>query len=214
MGPYLNIGKIREESLEKSNSPLNVHDHLQGMSVDDLKAVSLRDRLPWHTLCLNVTGDLNVGTIIRTSHCLGASSVIVFGRQKIDNRSLVGSANYIRVERVRAIGKDLDLDPVIFRDLIVERGLSPVFVESGGFPIKSIDWNLRISEMKRRGHEPCLIMGNESGGIPPEIMSLANLFPNSFTVTIPQRGVIRSLNVAAAHSIVASQMCMSMGWMG
>lgn len=210
---YTNIKESRDDALARSNSPLNVHDHLKGLTVDELKAVSSNDRLPWHTLCLNVTGDLNVGTMIRTSHCLGAESVIIFGRQKIDNRSLVGSANYIKVERARALDGQMELDPEIFVDFLSSRSLTPIFVESGGLPLPSVDWNLRLTEMGRRGSKPCLVMGNETGGIPGSIMDLGRLFPNSFTVSIPQKGVIRSMNVAVAHAIVASSLCMSMGWM-
>jgi tRNA G18 (ribose-2'-O)-methylase SpoU len=151
--------------------------------------------------------------MIRTSHCLGAKSVIIFGRQKIDNRSLVGAANYIRVERARAIDEKLVMDPQIFLDLLSARNLTPVFVESGGLPVSRIDWKLRLGEMARRGTEPCLIMGNETDGIPSEILDLSRLFPNSFVTSIPQRGVIRSMNVAVAHSIVSSHLCTAMDWM-
>lgn len=205
--------EARDLALEESASCLNVHDHLKGLSVEQLKDASLADRLPWHTMCINVTGDINVGTMIRTSHCLGATSVIVFGRRKIDNRSLVGSANYIRLEKVNAISPDLELDPVVLKDLLSARGLTPVFAESGGLPLPSIDWKLRISEMARRGTQPCIVMGNETGGIPNSILDLDRLFPNSFRVSIPQRGVIRSFNVAVAHSIIAGAMCSKMGWM-
>ncbi len=211
--PLPNIAAVRDNGLAASNGPLNVHDHLKHHTVDELKEISKADRLPWHTMCLNVTGDLNVGTIIRTSHCLGASSVLIFGRQKIDNRSLVGASNYIRVEKVSAICADLTLDLQIFVDLMEARKLTPIFVESGGISCTSIDWNLRLSEMSRRGTQPCLVMGNETGGIPNNILDLGKLFPNSFTASIPQRGVIRSLNVAVAHSIVAGSLCSTMGWM-
>jgi tRNA G18 (ribose-2'-O)-methylase SpoU len=106
------LKELRELQLEKSNSPYNVHDHLKHLNVEDLVQFSQNDRLPWHTMCINVTGDLNVGTMIRTSHCMGASSVLIFGRQKIDNRSLVGSANYIKVERIRSKTDDDTMDPV------------------------------------------------------------------------------------------------------
>jgi len=207
------MAERRDAALAANNGPFNVHDHLKGMSLEELKAVSEADRLPWHTLCLNVTGDLNVGTMIRTSHCLGARSVIIFGRQKIDNRSLVGAANYIRVERARAIDENLELDPEIFVDLLSARNLTPIFVESGGIPLPRINWKLRLGEMARRGTEPCLVMGNETDGIPPHILDLLRLFPNSFVTSIPQRGVIRSMNVAVAHSIVSSHLCSAMEWM-
>lgn len=208
-----NITSIRDAAIAAANSPYNVHDKFKGMTIDELKAQSDSDRLPWHTLCLNVTGDLNVGTMVRTSHCLGASSVIIFGRQKIDNRSLVGAANYTKVERARAINDELELSPEIFLDLLTARNLTPVFVECGGINLPDVDWNLRLEEMSRRGTQPCLVMGNEGNGIPTDILYLQNLFPNSFTVSIPQRGVIRSLNVAIAHGIIASDLCSRMKWM-
>ena len=212
--PHLpDMKQKREDALAASNGPFNVHDHLKGLSMEELRLVSDADRVPWHTLFLNVTGDLNVGTMIRTSHCLGASSVIIFGRQKIDNRSLVGAANYIKVERARAINENLELNPEIFMDLLMARNLTPIFVESNGLPLPSINWNLRLGEMARRGTQPCLIMGNETGGIPRDMLDLDRLFPNSFTVSIPQRGVIRSMNVAVAHAMVAASLCTSMGWM-
>jgi tRNA G18 (ribose-2'-O)-methylase SpoU len=202
----------RDDELAASNGPFNVHDRYKGLSIEELRIASDADRVPWHTLFLNVTGDLNVGTMIRTSHCLGASSVIIFGRQKIDNRSLVGAANYIKVERARAINENLELNTEIFMDLLMARNLTPVFVESNGLPLPLINWNLRLSEMARRGTQPCLIMGNETGGIPKDMLNLDRLFPNSFTVSIPQRGVIRSMNVAVAHAMVAASLCTSMGW--
>lgn len=203
--------KLRNQSLEKSNSPLNVHDHLQSLSIEELKVISQQDRLPWHTACLNVTGDLNVGTMIRTSHCLGASSVLIFGRQKIDNRSLVGSANCIQVERIKV--HDDVFAPKRFTQSFLERNLVPIFVEIGGVPIDDVDWKTTIDAINRRGSQPCLVMGNETGGIPKDLIGAClPATPNGFVVSIPQRGVIRSLNVATAHAIVASNMCISMGW--
>ena len=203
--------KLRNQSLEKSNSPLNVHDHLQSLSIEELKVVSQQDRLPWHTACLNVTGDLNIGTMIRTSHCLGASSVLIFGRQKIDNRSLVGSANYIQVERIKEY--DDVLGSMRFTWSLLERKLVPIFVEIGGILIHDVDWKASIEAINLSGSQPCLVMGNETGGIPKDLIwACLPAIPNSFTVSIPQRGVIRSLNVATAHAIVASNMCMSMDW--
>lgn len=213
MTHFVNIAQMRDQALAVSNSSRNVHDHLKHLDVPELQILSSQDRLPWHTMCLNVTGDLNVGTIIRTSHCMGASSVIVFGRQKIDNRSLVGAANYIKVEKVPALDDNLEYDPQAFVDALVSRNLVPVFVECGGHPAHDAPWATWIDAMTRRGQQLCLVMGNESGGIPPEILATGSLFANSHVVSVPQRGVIRSLNVAVAHSMVSGFLCSSMEWM-
>lgn len=207
------IRAIRDAALTAASSSYNVHDHLKHLTVPELQTLSLDDRLPWHTLCLNVTGDLNVGTIIRTSHCLGASSVTVFGRQRIDNRSLVGSANYIKVEKIPGVDQNFNLNPETLFQFLQTRKLIPIFVECGGQPINQVNWSLRVSEMQRRDSQPCLIMGNETGGIPQNILDIQNLIPNSFIVSIPQRGVIRSLNVATAHAMVAFNLCEGMKWL-
>lgn len=205
------LANIRDQELMRANSCYNVHDHLKGLSVEELQAISLTDRLPWHTMCLNVTGDLNVGTMIRTSHCMGAKSVIIYGKQKIDGRSLVGSANYVKVEKIPGIDNE-QLDADKFVSLLESRKLTPVFVETNGIPINKVTWKTRIEAMNYRGTEPCLIMGNETGGIPNELLTAAQFLPNCVVVQIPQRGVIRSMNVAVAHAMVVQAMTSAMGW--
>jgi len=214
MNTQLNITELRDRELANSHSCYNVHDHLKSMSIEELQSVSKEDRLPWHAACLNVVGDLNIGTMIRTSHCLGASSVTIFGRRRIDNRSLVGSANYITVNKVPGLDNNSMIDAEGFADFLLQNSFTPIFVECNGIPLHKVNWSIRISEMFRRNTQPCLIMGNETGGIPDSVMSLVNVFSNSFVVSIPQRGVIRSLNVAVAHGIVASSMCSEMNWLG
>ena len=208
----IDIKSLRDTALAVSNGPFNVHDNLKGLSVDELKEISLSDRLPWHTLCLNLTGDLNIGTIIRTSHCMGATSVIIFGRRKIDNRGIVGSDNYIRVERISAVDEKLIYDTNLFVSYLKEKNLTPVFVETGGILLSSINWKTIIKNIHETGNEICLIMGNETDGIPTDILNVISEFPNSFKVSIPQRGVIRSVNVSVAHAMIVSNMCSSMEW--
>ena len=207
------ITTVRDEALARSNSCFNVHDHLKNKSVEELRAISDGDRMPWHTLCLNVTGDLNVGTMVRTSHCLGAKSVIVFGRQRIDNRSLVGAANYIKYEKILGIDDKLVLNADLFIKVMTERNLTPIFVEMGGTSLSEFDWCETVYSIINNGKEPCLIMGNEGDGIPEDILNTKSLFYKSMVVSIPMRGVIRSMNVAVAHSIVSSDLCLNLGWM-
>jgi hypothetical protein len=42
--PTINLKEERTKALEISNSPLNVHDHLKGHTVEELKEISQRDR--------------------------------------------------------------------------------------------------------------------------------------------------------------------------
>ena len=209
---HVNFKELRKTELEQSNSCFNVHDNLKGKTLEELQEISLVDRLPWHTMSLNLTGDLNVGTVIRTSHCLGATSVIVVGRTKLDRRSLVGAENYITVEKYRTVDENFSLDVAEIADILQRKKLTPIFCEAGGIPLNRVNWPIRIEAINLRGFQPCLVMGNETGGIPNELLDLAGLLPNSFIISVPQRGVIRSFNVAVAHSIIAGHMCAAMGW--
>ena len=209
---FVDFKKIRNADLDTANSSWNVHDDLKDKNLTELQEISAADRLPWHTMAVNLTGDLNVGTIIRTSHCLGASSVLVIGRTKLDRRSLVGAEKYTTVEKYRTVDDkfDLKIDEIV--KILSDKKLTPVFCESGGIPLAKINWKIRIEAMNLAGTQPCLVMGNETGGIPPELLVLSDILRNSFIASIPQKGVIRSLNVAVAHSIIAANMCSNMGW--
>ena len=214
MTHHINITQHRDQALAENHSDRNVHDSLKHLSVEELQAVSLQDRLPWYTCLINITGDLNVGTIIRTSHCLGAAGVIVFGRRKFDKRGLVGSANYIHVDRVSAMDEELNLDENMFEDYMRQHNLFPVFVETGGTPLPQVNWKSTIGNILSWGWKPCLVMGNETGGIPDNILYSPMGHNRGLIISVPQRGVIRSLNVSTAHALVSGQMCAAMGWMG
>jgi len=209
MTQTFNLTEHRDAAIAAGHSDRNVHDHLKHLSVQELQEVSRQDRLPWHSCFINVTGDLNVGTMIRTSHCLGAASVTIFGRRRFDRRGLVGSANYIQVDQVEGMQDELAVDRTAFYNMVHERRWIPVFVETGGYPLSQINWHRVKEDAVRLGYEICLVMGNETGGIPNNILQ----DPFGTVVSIPQRGVIRSMNVSTAHAVVAGAMCAALGWM-
>lgn len=177
----------------------NVHDHLKGKSVDELKRINAEDRLPYAVAVINLTGSLNVGIIIRTACNLGAERVFVFGRRKYDARSCVGSHNYIPVEKIDGFVDNRAANPVLdpkkFMDVMRDWDYIPLYIETDGD--ESID-----QHMKRYGRSwqackenPCLVFGSEGEGIPAELLE------EGLVLTIPQLGVIRSYNVSAAASI-------------
>jgi tRNA G18 (ribose-2'-O)-methylase SpoU len=200
-----NLKEYREQELIKNNDERNVHNHLKKLTVPELQEVSSQDRLPWHVCLLNVTGDLNIGTMIRTAHCLGAASVTIFGRRKYDKRGLVGSSNYIDMDLIDGMKNDIELDYDKFHNMMYTKKFSPIFVEQGGIPLPEFDWK----QSHNTDYETCIVMGNETNGIPN------NILDGGFgkTVSIPQKGVIRSMNVSSAMAIVASHMCINLGWM-
>ena len=206
-----NITQLRDLSVQASHSARNVHDELQDLSTDELRTVTQSQSWPFWVMALNVTGDMNIATLIRSSHLLGAQRVVVLGRRRIDRRGLVGAAHYTPVDRVWGIHDDLSFDPCVFKSFCVENLVTPVFVEQGGINTWQFDWHQCWSQATSRGHRVMLVMGEENSGIPESVLALAPEL-NGSCVSIPQRGVLRSHNVSMAFATVASTMIGALKW--
>lgn len=180
-----NKRKMIEESVAKQ---WNVRDDLKSLSLSSIVEEQKKNSLPFALCALNLTGDLNVGILIRNAVVFGAERVFIFGRKKYDKRSTVGAQNYIDVVRVSGMKDELTIDINSFYDTMYKYNYTPVMVELGG---------MNIDEYKlRQNSKSCFIFGNEGNGIPEEL-----LFGNDI-VSIPQRGVLRSLNVGTASGII------------
>lgn len=78
-------------------------------------------------------------------------------------------------------------------------GLGPVFVEQNGVPLEARTVSNIVHSMHTTKVTPCIIVGSESYGIPD---ALIKMFPHAPMLSIPQVGIMKSLNVAAAAAIV------------
>lgn len=174
---------------DKSANSLNwnIRDELKGKELDEIRRS--QPRLPYSIGLINLDGSLNIGTIIRTAVIYGASSIHIFGKKKYDKRSTVGAHNYIDIHFHKMPETILEIS-----NLLDEYKFDPVFVEQGGM---SIDTGyLEAFVPGKTETAPCFIFGSESDGIP------FDLYEYPFVVEIPQYGVLRSLNVSAAASIL------------
>lgn len=173
-------------------SQWNVRDEYKACTMEQLRQVCDNDRLPFAICMVNVSGDLNIGMSMRSASLLGAEKFLIFGSKKYDRRSTVGAQNYIDVVAFDA-KKDrnsLDLDYSKFDQFMDSYNYYPVMFDTGGIPVDQYNWIDRSSNKK-----PCLVFGNEGLGLPEELTK------NKQIVTIPQLGVLRSLNVGIAASI-------------
>jgi hypothetical protein len=136
---------------------------------------------------------------------------MIIGRKKYDRRSCVGAQNYARIERYRDLPYD---NPDELKKFFSSRGYYPVFIEQGGQTIPCYDFseiakNIMLSkystEVSDNQHnlKPCFIMGSESSGIPKKFMEI---FDNKHIYSIVQPGILRSLNVASAFSIIIAEL--------
>lgn len=204
-----------KEEIKKDmrESGFNVHKRYDGLSVPELQDICKKDQNPFAVCALSVTGDLNIGSMIRTASLYGAEKFLVFGRRKFDRRGVVGASNYIEIETVNGLITDsgeLSFDCNLFWATMSSNGYTPIFVEQGGEILGKFNWN---SFLKKIGtFKPCLVFGNENRGIPDNILTNQEQYHGAFTVSIPQCGVIRSHNVSVASGIVMHDLCQSMGW--
>jgi tRNA(Leu) C34 or U34 (ribose-2'-O)-methylase TrmL len=172
----------------------NVRDEYKHNTVETNKNVCQLDSLDYGIGAFSVTGDLNIGMMIRSATLLGARDFFIFGRRKYDKRSTVGAQNYINIHKFGNTVADITKACTNF-------SYFPVFIEHGGtpLPLNVGDWE-DIEDMDIiNNFRPMFIFGSESNGIPNDIL---DSFPYCKILSIPQRGVLRSFNVSSTMAIV------------
>lgn len=172
----------------------NVLDAYQGLPMEKRLAIVGADKLAFSICLLNVTGDINISQTLRSASLLGAEKALVVGRRRFDGRGSVGVQHYLPIEKIeaRVVGDEEAIDEEWVMQILAERQLFPVGIETGGRPLSKDIW----SEVLSGPGQPCLVFGNEGMGLPPGLRTRMPL------ISIPQRGVMRSFNVSAAASIV------------
>lgn len=180
----------------KDGRPFNIREDLR--DCPNIKLVYKMAAKKAAVLCLNVQGEPNIGMIVRTASLFGMGQVYIVGRKHYDKRPTVGMYNYIPIHFEKAsIGhnsEELDTNHIItfLHELQEKYQLIAIEQSENSVPLQ------KLGQILAREKPPLFIMGSESNGIPPEILSeIENI------VTIPQWGVGRSHNVANAFSMVA-----------
>lgn len=191
-----------KDMITESNNCFNVSDEFKHLSFEEIQKHVSENELNFSIACLSITGDLNIGVIIRSAHLLGTNNVHIFGRRRYDKRSTVGTQNYTSILRHGGLNDDLTIDKNLFVSKMNEYNLVPIFVETNGETLGKFSWNDKVSTIFSKNKKPCLIFGNEGMGIDNSILETEKEFSGSFCVQIPQLGCIRSFNVSSAASII------------
>jgi tRNA G18 (ribose-2'-O)-methylase SpoU len=165
----------------------NVHTHFQTKTPDQLREIATKLALPVHLMLFNLDGNMNIAMSIRTAAVLGCSDVWIVGRRKYDARPEVGARNYIRIHKIDSLGEN----PAAFFEA---HNLAPVLVEQGGTALEEMNFKPLV-----RSAPVCFVMGSESHGLPKQFLAAMSTTPR---VSISQYGLVRSLNVSIAASIV------------
>ncbi len=129
----------------------------------------------------NITKEHNVGSLVRTAHAAAAAEVVLVGEREWNVEAAKTSELYTTVTQLA--------DKESFRKHLESRRWNLVAVELDSRAVNVFD-----AEYPER---PCFLLGAEIGGVPGELLDDAEL-----VVQIPQWGLVPSLNLAIAGSIV------------
>lgn len=199
---------------------LNIRNEYRAMSHENIKKTVLNNSLPYVIMTINIKDCHNIGNIIRTSNLCGARKVIIFCRRKYNAKGSVGAHNYTKVERIDAIPNsdrmnfndeisqidaDIIIDSQMFVEYIKNNNYLPVFIEQDRFSKLATSGNITniIQRAKEINKITCFILGNESFGIPKNILDTRPQFELSYTLELKQMGSIRSHNVANCCAILS-----------
>lgn len=175
----------------------NVRTDLQHMSPEEIKTLYAEHSNSVTVGCLNLSGDTNIGVMMRTASLFAVGRFYILGRKYYDRRSSVGTQHHIPVERIYMMkGRDnefLDEESTLETLTALQQHYTIVFVEQSpkSVPLRDI----HSIPMK---NPPLFLFGSESDGIPPKLLDL----PNTHCVVIPQPGIGRSHNVSIACGMV------------
>ena len=151
---------------------------------DILENAEKKGESPFVIICDKITDPHNLGAIIRTANCVGASGVIIPKRNSVGVNSVVmktsvGAAEYTPVAKVTNIAATIDE--------LKEKGLWITAADMDGQSMYDIDFKGAIG----------LVIGSEGNGISRLVREKCD-----FIASIPMKGEINSLNASVAAAVL------------
>jgi len=156
-------------------------------------------------IILNFNSNLNVGSIYRSSCCMGVKKYHIFGKRKYLPSSQVGY-NFIPIEYHDIFPKFRDRNDESTLTQFNKKELDNFFkkkdyniylIEQGGKMISDVKFTKKL-----KGKTDLIIFGNETFGIPKNLEEYLVKNYNAVVLSVPQVGIGKSLNVSNCASIV------------
>jgi tRNA G18 (ribose-2'-O)-methylase SpoU len=185
--PMVNYAEINRETL---SSNFNVQDKYKDNTYEENVAICRMEKNPFSVAAVSVTGELNIGMMIRSACLMGAENFYIIGRKRFDKRSTVGAENYINI--VQMVVDPLNEEQEIV-DFLLKMPHNVILCEHGGHSL-----GRNNGEFYAKNYRPLFVFGSESHGLPQKILDE----PTFSRISIPQFGVLRSYNVSAAMNII------------
>lgn len=190
----------------------------------------LNTKFDFNILALSVNGCLNIGNMLRTANLNGVKRFFIFGKRNYDRRSAINAYKHVQIirvskdfpdgieetesnEEIKANTKtklepeDYLFDSELFVKIMNKYNMVPVFIEQSNQSIKfnQLNWKYQLEQIPPN-KEICLIMGNELYGVPDNIIQTKFQFNGSFSIEIPQTGIINSYNVSNCAAIIMNSL--------
>jgi 23S rRNA (guanosine2251-2'-O)-methyltransferase len=136
---------------------------------------------PFSVAAWNISKEHNVGSLIRTAHATAASEVILAGTREWNVEAARTAELYTRIVHLE--------EETALLEHVRRKAWKLVAVELDSRAVSLFD--------AVYPERPCFLLGAELGGVPEPLLEKAELI-----VRIPQWGLVPSLNLAVAGSIV------------
>lgn len=183
---------VGREAIEKL-APKSVHQGVLGVGRDYDYAtveqvIANRHEKNSHDLVILLDGvadPRNLGSVIRTAHCLGANGIVI-----PENR-----AASVTASAVKASAGASELLPVA---RVVNLVRTIAYLKEAGFWIYGADAEAKdnVNSLDYEGNV-ALVMGSEGRGIRPLVLKSCD-----FLVSIPMLGRVTSLNISVATGVI------------
>ena len=129
----------------------------------------------------NISKEFNIGSLLRTAHCAKTKEFFLIGEKSFNTYASVSSEKWTEIKYFQHIEEFLNyLRTTNYNLVLIEQEKDSTSLFDFTFP-----------------SNPLFLLGAEKGGLPNTIKTL-----NLSTLEIPQYGLVHSLNLSCAGSIV------------
>ena len=136
---------------------------------------------PFSVAVYNISKEFNIGSLLRTAHCAKVKEFFLIGEKSFNTYSAVSSEKWTKINHFEKIDE--------FLSYLQNTPYNLILIEQAENSVQLFDFNFPLN--------PLFLLGAEKGGLPAELKN-----KNYSILEVPQFGLVHSLNLSCAGSIV------------